>query len=219
MQRRPVVGLCAAALAGSWTQRARAQRSPLCVVRPQQTEGPYFVDEALRRSDIRGDPRSSVQSPGVPLRLSFSVSRVAGEDCAPLSGVLVDVWHCDARGRYSGVADSRSDARGQRFLRGQQLTDAQGLASFVTIYPGWYPGRAVHVHFKLRRDRSEFTSQLYFDDALTDVVHAQAPYARGEGRLRNEQDGLFARGGAQLLLSLRRSEDGYVGQFPIGLRA
>jgi len=213
MQRRQFVR---AALVAAWGPHAGAQgASPACIVRPQQTEGPYFVDEGLQRSDIRTDPASAEPSSGVPLRLSFAVSRIEGSRCGPLSGVLVDVWHCDALGRYSDV----SGMRGRKFLRGQQLTDAQGLAHFTTIYPGWYAGRAVHIHFKLRRESAEFTSQLYFDDALTDAVHRQPPYAaRGNGRVRNEGDGLFRGHGAQLLLPLARDGDGYAGRFAIGLQ-
>jgi protocatechuate 3,4-dioxygenase beta subunit len=216
MQRRQFVRATTAVLVPAWAGRAGGQNAaPSCIVRPQQTEGPYFIDEGLQRSDIRSDPGSAALSPGAPLHLSFAVSRIDGSACRPLAGVLVDVWHCDALGRYSDV----DGTRGQKFLRGQQLTNAQGLASFTTIYPGWYEGRAVHIHFKLRRDTREFTSQLYFDDALSDAVHRQPPYARrGNARVRNEQDGLFRRNGAQLLLPLARDGDGYAGRFSIGLQ-
>jgi protocatechuate 3,4-dioxygenase beta subunit len=194
------------------------------VVRPEQTEGPYFVDERLNRSDIRSDPSDRSVRPGAPLHLVFNVSRVEGSACTPLAGALVDVWHCDALGQYSDVVDRGFDTRGKKFLRGYQATDAKGAAEFRTIYPGWYQGRTVHIHFKIRTPPGaartyEFTSQLYFDDAISDQVYAQAPYAsRGRRTTRNEQDGIFRTGGAQLILPLTREGTGYAGTFAIGLQ-
>lgn len=198
-----------------------------CVVTPAQTEGPYFVDERLRRSDIRVDPATKEVSEGVPLRLRFAVSRVDGAACSPLSGASVDVWQCDALGLYSDVRDfaGRFDTRGQQFLRGYQVTGRDGLAEFLTIYPGWYTGRAVHVHFKVRvpgeggRSR-ELTSQLYFDDAVTDRVHAQRPYnAKGRRDLRNADDRIFRSDSEpQLLVRLRPHGKGYLGTMSVGLR-
>ncbi len=143
---------------------------PACVVRPQQTEGPFFIDDKLNRSDIRSNPGRSDARPGAILELAFAVSRLNGGACAPLAGAQVDVWHCDALGAYSDGA--------QKFLRGYQVTDDTGAARFVTIYPGAYGGRAVHIHFKIRTaQRQEFTSQIYFDEAVTDRVYAVEPYA------------------------------------------
>jgi protocatechuate 3,4-dioxygenase beta subunit len=196
-----------------------------CVVRPQQTEGPYFVDERLNRSDIRTDPADGSTRPGVPLRLAFRVSRAAaGSSCVPLPGVVVDVWHCDALGVYSDVQDMGFGTLGRKFLRGYQATDAAGLATFTTIYPGWYSGRAVHAHFKLRSPAGaasgfEFTSQVYFDEALTDVVHAQAPYsAKGRRNTLNGSDGIFRSGGSQLLLPAVAESAGYGATFDIALQ-
>jgi protocatechuate 3,4-dioxygenase beta subunit len=193
---------------------------PSCIVRPVLTEGPYFVDGMLNRSDIRSDPANGAVSPGLPLELTFLVSQINGS-CAPLAGAIVDVWHCDARGVYSGVNDPAFSTQGQSFLRGYQVTDSNGVAKFITIYPGWYPGRAVHIHFKIRSGLGpayEFVSQLFFDDALSDQVFTQAPYAgRGERSPRNEGDGIYRNSGSQLLLNLTPTANGYASTFDIGL--
>ncbi|HUP20536.1 MAG TPA: intradiol ring-cleavage dioxygenase [Gemmatimonadota bacterium] len=198
---------------------------PACVVRPQQTEGPYFVDGALNRVDIRPDPASGRIPAGAPLELTLDVSRIDGEGCTPLPGAVVDLWQCDAAGVYSGVRDPAFDTSELAFLRGWQVTDGDGRARFTTIYPGWYPGRTVHVHFKVRSDPAadpgfEFTSQLYFDDDLTDRVFAAEPYAvRGPRNRRNENDGVFRRdGGSQLVLDVTETDAGYAAAFAIGLQ-
>jgi len=224
LTRREAVALLAAAgcslLAGRSPVSGQPPRTPrpACVVRPEQTGGPFFMDERLKRSDLRTDPAAGRVMPGVPLNLTLAVSRFTEAGCVPLAGVVVDVWHCDHRGEYS------DGENGETFLRGYQVTDAQGRARFKTIYPGWYPSRTVHVHFKLHsapsvRPGFDFTSQLYFDDALTDQVHAQAPYAaRGARTVRNTRDGLYRRDGSQLLLALTPSGPGYTGTFDIALQ-
>ena len=155
---------------------------PACVARPAMTEGPYFVDLMLNRSDIRSDPDTGEVKAGAPLLLTFRVSEIGSSACTPLPGALVDVWHCDAAGVYSGVTDRSFDTKGQKWLRGYQVTNANGTAAFTTIYPGWYPGRTIHIHFKVRTapdaaQGHEFTSQLFFDDALSDEVLSQPPYS------------------------------------------
>src|SRR5437773_1702569 len=124
---------------------AVAAAIPSCVVRPEQTEGPYFVDERLNRSDIRSEPSTGVLKAGVPLRLVFHVSQISTNACMPLKGAYIDVWHCDALGVYSDVQGGRGSAgtSGTKFLRGYQVTDSNGMAEFMTIYPGWYQGRTV----------------------------------------------------------------------------
>lgn len=199
---------------------------PSCVVRPEQTEGPYFIDEKLNRSDIRSDPEDRSVRPGVPLRLAFHVSRVSGTSCSPLSGAIVDIWQCDALGVYSDVRDMNAgfDTRGKKFLRGYQTTDANGVAEFLTIYPGWYEGRTVHIHFKIRNDpgsRSvqEFNSQLYFDESTTDQVYKLAPYnSKGRRSTTNDTDFIFRRGGKQLIPTLTKDSHGYAAKFEIGLQ-
>ena len=148
----------------AWAQRDDvATRPPSCVLTPQQTEGPYFVDERLERADIRSDPSNGAVRAGVPLALSMRISTLTGSRCEPLSGAIVDVWHCDAAGIYSDVDDASLRTRGSAFLRGYQVTDTHGQVRFTTIYPGAYRGRAVHIHFKVRTKTggraAEFTSQ------------------------------------------------------------
>lgn len=198
---------------------------PSCVVRPEQTQGPYFVDEKLHRSDIRSDPTDGSVKQGVPLRLRFRVSELKENACTPLAGATVDVWHCDVLGVYSDAQDALlGNTKGKKFLRGYQVTDAAGTAEFLTIYPGWYQGRTVHIHVKIRTSsasgaRHEFTSQLYVDDTLTDRVHTQEPYARrGQRTLRNADDGIFRDGGKQLLLSAVQDGLGYTAIFAVALQ-
>ena len=231
LSRREAVAILgatgAALLTGSTNgvQRAEARLHGLsCVARPEQMEGPYFVDEKLNRTDIRSDPSNGETKPGTPLALTLVVSSVRATECRPLAGAMVDLWQCDALGVYSDVRDARFNTVGQKFLRGYQTTDARGEARFVTVYPGWYPGRAVHVHFKIRTEQSgqralEFTSQLYFDDALTDRVHAVTPYtSKGKRSTRNRDDGIYRRGGDQLLLAPTESRGTYSASFAIGLQ-
>ncbi len=197
--------------------------TPSCIVRPALTEGPYFVDEKLNRSDIRSDPTTNVVKPGLVLALTFNVSRVSSGSCVALQGAQVDVWHCDALGVYSDAIDPSFNTKGQKFLRGYQVTDASGKAAFTTIYPGWYQGRAVHIHFKIRTTAangavSDFTSQLFFDDSQNAQVFAQTPYSqKGTGWMKNAQDGIYTGGGDKLLLKPAQSGSDYTATFDIGL--
>ena len=200
------------------------QSMPACVARPAQTLGPYFVDEDLKRADIRSDPATGALSEGAPFELGFVVSRVSRSGCTPLPGARVEVWHCDAEGVYSDVQDPQFDTRGRKFLRGYQVTDAQGKTRFTTIYPGWYRGRTVHVHFKIVGESApgeggyEFASQIYFDDAMTDRVHAAPPYqARGPRTTRNRDDGIYRDGGRQLTVPVAVAQGRYTATFDVGL--
>ena len=127
-------------------------------------------------------------------------------------------------GVYSDVRDPRSSTVGKTFLRGYQISDAGGKVRFLTVYPGWYQRRSVHIHIKVRTDPQsrrgfEFTSQLYFDDALTDRVHVADPYiAKGSKRVRNQDDRLFRKEGDQLMLAAVESAGGYAASFEIGLQ-
>ncbi len=193
-----------------------------CIGRAAQTEGPYFIDEMLLRSDIRADPTTGEVKEGVPLRVIFRVSELAGGECGPLVDGLVDLWQCDALGVYGDVVDGAGqfDTTGQKFLRGLQMTDENGVAEFLTIFPGWYTGRTVHLHFKVRTSSpaTDFTSQLYFDDAVTDEVMLADPYAaRGARSTLNAMDSIFLAGGDELVLNVEPDGDGYVGEFALGI--
>ena len=219
-----LIGFGSAAILTSSTQGATQSEGPAaCVVRPRHIEGPFFVDTTLNRSDIRSDPGSGIVKAGVPLRITFRVSQLNGSRCFPLTGAQVDLWQCDANGLYSATTDYQASTVGQRFLRGYQFTDRKGIASFTTIYPGWYPNRTVHIHFKIRTESSsgqgrEFTSQIYFDDDITDIVHSQSAYAsRPARKVRNGRDLLYLFRGSQLLLPLREEKRGYTGTFDITL--
>ena len=219
-----LVPTTASTLASS-TQVASGTSTALdCVMRPEMTIGPYFVDEQLNRSDIQTEPSDNSIKEGVPLTLAIGVFDVANNSCTPITAAQVDIWHCDALGVYSGVSDQGFDTTGQQFLRGYQLTDGTGKVQFLTIYPGWYSGRAVHIHFTVRTAGADgndyqFTSQFFFDDTLTDQVHAQEPYAsKGQRDTRNSNDNIFMGGGDQLLLNLQGDNtNGYTSAINIGL--
>lgn len=236
MDRRKLLGLLGATglnmvsghSLGKADEKEASRKMFSCVPTPQQTEGPYFVDEHLRRADIRSDPSDGAIKEGVLLALNMHVFSVGKTACRPIASAIVDIWQCDAQGIYSDVVDSHFNTVGKKFLRGYQVTDADGGAQFLTIYPGWYPGRTVHIHFKIRTDPKtargyEFTSQLYFDDALTDRVHEHPAYAQrqqkpGElSRTKNEEDGIFRNGGKQLILKPAKTDHGYAGSFDVGL--
>ncbi len=209
----------ASAAATDVPSAAIASTLPACVVAPELTEGPYYVDVDLDRSDIRTDTSDGVAVEGAPLVLDWVVSQADGSACMPMEGVIVDVWHCDALGTYSGVEGDSAN-----FLRGFQRTDSQGKASFTTIYPGWYQGRAVHIHFKIRTDPDaeagfEFTSQLFFDDDVSRSVYTTGVYAqKGAQDQPNESDGIFSQSGDMTLLSVTQEGDGYRATFPIAVQ-
>lgn len=229
LSRREIVAIMGAGSAALLLGRpvpGRADTHPIppCVVRPELTEGPYFVDEHLDRSDIRTDPGDGVVSAGALLALTLNVSRLTSA-CAPLPGAMVDVWQCDSAGVYSDVKDPRFDTVGKKFLRGHQFSDANGMVKFITVYPGWYPTRTVHIHFKVRSPATtapawEFTSQLFFDDAFTDRVYTRPPYAgRGTRTVLNANDRIYQQGGgSRLLLSVKEDGAGYAATFDLAVK-
>jgi protocatechuate 3,4-dioxygenase beta subunit len=179
-----------------------------CVLTPEQTEGPYYIaGEKVRRNITDGRP-------GTPLTLRLRV--VDASTCKPIKGAAVDIWHADASGIYSGFGSGRSS---RTFMRGIQRTDANGLATFKTVYPGWYQGRTVHIHVKVHlRGNVVHTGQLYFPDPVTDAAYRRAPYSQRPSRdVRNANDSVFRNGGRRSLLSLKRSGGGYVGSIRMGV--
>ena len=150
-----------------------AQDGGAILLTPALTEGPYFVDEMLNRVDIRTDPSDGSVSPGLPLFLGITVSQYNNGVISPLPGATVDIWQCDALGVYSDVASENT--AGQKFLRGFQVTGTHGAVRFFSIYPGWYTGRTVHIHSKVRLFDGagvsyEFSTQFFFDPAITSQV-------------------------------------------------
>ena len=166
-----------------------------CTRTAEETEGPFYFEVDRVRSDIR-EGRD-----GTPLRLGVRVRDLA-RGCDPISDAVVDVWHCDATGSYSEP--------GQTYLRGVQVTNGDGIVEFTTIYPGWYPGRTVHIHAKVHLDkRTVLTTQFYFDDGVTDRVFSLEPYSGDTGRdAFNDSDPLYA---DDLELSLSKEGGAYLG--------
>ncbi len=216
-RRRVLIGVCAVSVASMLT-RAVSRAWAACAVTSPETAGPFWVDEKLHRSDIRMDPGNGSVSAGVPLALAINVLR-ADADCAPAAGVQVDVWHCNAAGLYSDEASNGT--AGQRFLRGHQLTDANGTVRFTTIYPGWYMGRTIHIHVRARTfsgsaATTNFTTQLYFDDAISNQVFANnSAYKHRTRDTFNTDDQLYM-AATQLALTSDGS-GGYAGGIDVAL--
>jgi protocatechuate 3,4-dioxygenase beta subunit len=180
-----------------------------CVLAPEQTEGPYYVDGArVRRNVTEGRP-------GVALTLRLTVLNVS--TCKPIRNAAVEIWHCDAGGVYSGT--SVQGTQSERFLRGVQRTDTKGLAIFRTIYPGWYQGRTVHIHTKVHVGGNVVhTGQLYFPDSVTDAVYTRSPYSsRPDRDLRNADDSIYRNGGKRSTLRLVKNGAAYTGLIAMGV--
>jgi len=180
-----------------------------CVLTPEMTEGPYYLDGDKVRRDIREG------RPGTRLDLATTVVDVSS--CKPINGALVDIWHCDAGGTYSGFAQEGTD--GKTFMRGIQRTNKSGLATFVTVYPGWYSGRTVHIHVQVSLGGNVLhTGQLFFPEALTDAVYKRAPYRSRPGRdTRNATDSIFRNGGSKSVLKIAKNGSGYVARMTMGV--
>jgi len=182
------------------------QGSADCVLMPELTEGPYYLDLDLVRRDI------TEGRPGVPFDRAVTV--VDAESCEPIEGAAVDVWHCDAEGVYSGVQGDSGT-----FLRGVQITGADGAASFRTIFPGWYTGRAVHVHLKVALGTTDVhTGQLFFDDATLAAAYESDPYAgRGAPDTSNDADGIYGESGGTTVVAVTPGKT-YRGSVTLGVQ-
>jgi protocatechuate 3,4-dioxygenase beta subunit len=181
-----------------------------CVLTPELTEGPYYIAGEKLRRDVR-DGR-----PGALLTLKLRVLNAA--TCRPIRNATVEIWHADASGNYSGFGGGSAS---RTFLRGGQKTNQNGVATFATIYPGWYQGRAVHIHVKVHvRGSVVHTGQLFFPDAVSDAVYRQAPYAaRGPADMPNASDSIYVNGGRYGLLKVAKSGAGYLGSIAMAVHA
>jgi protocatechuate 3,4-dioxygenase beta subunit len=179
-----------------------------CVLTPELTEGPYYIAGEKVRRDIREG------HPGTPLTLRLTV--LNAKTCAPIRGAAVDIWHADAAGNYSGFG---AGASSRTFMRGIQKTDRNGLATFLTVYPGWYQGRAVHIHVKVHVGGSVVhTGQLFFPDAVTARAYEVTPYTSRPGPdMLNAQDSIFVNGGRRSMLALKKTAAGYTGSIAMGV--
>jgi protocatechuate 3,4-dioxygenase beta subunit len=211
-------GATATVTPSTTTSRTLAERfdeAASCTVAPELTEGPYYFDVDAIRSDIREDRE------GTRLRLAVRVRDA--ESCEPLRNAVVDVWHCDAGGNYSGFESASQGGPGgggpaggsgptdeKTYLRGAQVTNEDGIAEFETVYPGWYRGRTVHIHAKVHLDRQTvLTTQFFFDEDVTDQVYTDEPYASDTGRDQfNDSDGIFDE---RLVLTLSEEDEGWLG--------
>lgn len=206
---------------GAFPRAARAQAQAaglitpnVCMVLPETTEGPYYFDPELVRRDITEGRE------GEAMRLQL---QVVDAECQPIEGARVDIWHCDARGIYSGYRNRGTDieARGETFLRGTQTTGDRGVATFDTIYPGWYPGRTTHIHYKVLLDeRSVLTSQIFFPDALSEYLfQAVAPYNEREDArdTMNRDDWIAQRAGEGAFAAIREQASGYDAALVVGI--
>jgi protocatechuate 3,4-dioxygenase beta subunit len=180
-----------------------------CAVSPSETIGPYPSLADFVRADIRED------RPGLPLYLTIAVVNT-NNGCAPVSGAVVDIWQCDAGGNYSQYGSQRN----LTYLRGLQTTDANGQASFVTIYPGWYQGRATHIHVEVTiNGRSAKVTQIAFPEDITAAVYRTGVYAAGgQNPTSNARDNVFSDGVTNELITLSGdTTNGYRGTFQVGL--
>lgn len=168
----------------------------VCVLIPQETEGPYVFDLSNNPDMFRQDIREN--NPGTQLNLKFTVVNI-NDNCSPIQNARVDIWHCNKDGYYSafnnqsGYLGTQNHA-GETFFRGIQMTDVDGVVDFVTIYPGWYPGRAAHIHFQVFLNSVlKATSQTAFSDAQTTAVNNTPLYSpHGQNPTKNSNDGVFS---------------------------
>lgn len=231
--------------ASSSNSTSTTSSSGTCVESTNVTRGPYFVDNQsdanipnddvdhaiTERSDIRSDTKgSSGTESGLPLYLTINVSSYSSGTCTPIANAQVHIWHCNAQGVYSDVQagsnDNGADLTGENFLRGYQTSDTNGKVSFTTIYPGWYSGRTVHIHVKVRifdssgNVTTEATTQLFFDDTVSDSVYsANSDYSRSGTRdVLNSSDSIYGEESPALLVSLTgSSQTSFAGTISIGI--
>ena len=180
-----------------------------CVLQPELTEGPFYLEDVPLRRDV------TEGKPGAPLELEFTVQD--SDTCDPLEDAIVEIWHSDAAGEYSAFDDPENPTS----MRGRQRSDADGRVGFLTVYPGWYPGRAPHIHVKAHvGGDTVHTGQLFFDDAVSAGVYGDPPYvARGAQDTTNTTDGIYAATSGRSDLRLTRRGGGWQGTIDLGIAA
>jgi hypothetical protein len=187
-----------------------AQAATTCLLTPEVTAGPYWVEEALTRRNV------TEGKPGVPLVIRFKV--LNAKTCKVIGNADVEIWHCDALGNYSAVNGATT-----RYLRGHQRSNAAGEAGFLTIFPGWYRGRTPHIHMKVSvGGNTVHTGQVFFNEQITAAVYKHAPYSsHGAYDTPHSSDGIYQQAGgstAELKLTKRTGGlKGYVGTIAIGV--
>ena len=197
------------------------RQATACWLTPSLTEGPYYFNASLFRQDIRTDNDTGEMHDGLQLNMTFTV---IDAECNPIPNVMVDIWHCDKDGLYSGYVQPAGNTAGEDFMRGIQMTDDNGQCSFITTYPGWYQGRATHIHFKVRLDSFTYvTSQFAFPESVNDAVYATSQYSgRGANPTKNSTDGIFRSDEPEYLIidvTPNTTTGGYDGTFTIGIDA
>ncbi|MGI4793245.1 MAG: intradiol ring-cleavage dioxygenase [Janthinobacterium lividum] len=189
--------------------------TPVCVLTPQEVEGPFYFNPHLERSDV------TEGLPGVPLAIRMVVLEAG--PCTPLIGARVDIWSAGADGEYSGYHGGPGASHGAgTFLRGTQTTDATGTVTFRTIYPAWYPGRTPHIHFKVFLDgRNVLMGQTYFPDALSEYLFANVAAYRGRAGTRdtfNSTDGIARMDKARVAFcDIKEAADHYAASLVLGV--
>ena len=200
-----------------------------CVLSPEVTEGPYWIQNGLTRRDIRGG------RPGLPLEIVFTVQDA--KTCEPIAKADVEIWHCDAGGVYSGFEQASQGGPGgggppgsqqgptdtKRYLRGHQRSDSAGRVRFLTVFPGWYRGRTPHIHLKVHVGGNVVhTGQVFFNERTTAAVYRQAPYrSHGQPDTSHAEDNIYAQAGrSRAVLRLKRrgrTKKGYRGTITLGV--
>jgi protocatechuate 3,4-dioxygenase beta subunit len=181
--------------AGFFAVRPLFAQTSTVTATPQETEGPYWVDEQLNRADLALDPSDNSVQIGFPLVLNVTVSQLVNGAPVPVQGAVLDLWHCSPAGIYSDTA--AQNTVGKKFLRGYQVSDTKGFVQYLTVYPGWYSGRTVHIHARVRiyagiQATTNFTTQFFFDDSITDQIFQTAPYnQRGVRDTLNVSDSIY----------------------------
>ena len=194
-------------------------RNAACAVTPSETRGPYpdttgmINNQAFYRRDI------TEGKSGLPLTLTLTVVNT-NNGCSAISGVQVEVWQCDATGNYSEYSQPGFNGSGQTFLRGVQTTDANGQVTFTTIYPGWYQGRATHIHVDVYRSGTIIkTTQVAFPESISAAVYASGVYAaKGQSPTGNASDNVFSDGVINELATVTgNTTSGYTATLNIGI--